>query len=108
MQAVSDQVMALQSELRALQTEIRGHDEWYRRFEGLLEAHDKQIAGLLQGLTTEKEAREKGEDKLSGLVSKIDNKLWWLQGAAWAILGIVGVFVVPVAIAWILKKLGLS
>lgn len=108
MQSVSDHVAALQGELRALQAEIRGHDEWYRRFENLLESHDKQIAGLLQGLTTEKESREKGEDKLSGLVSKIDKKLWWLQGAAWAILGMFVAFVLPVVVAWLLKKFGLT
>jgi deoxycytidine triphosphate deaminase len=104
-QAVFDQVKQLAGDLRALQTEIRSHDEWYKRFEGLLEGHDRQIAELLRGLTAEKDAREKGEDKLSGLINRIDNKLWYVQGAAWAILTIVALIGIPVLVAWILKLL---
>ncbi|MDX6575313.1 MAG: dCTP deaminase [Blastocatellia bacterium] len=103
-QAVLEQVKKLQSDLDRLQTDIRTHDEWYRRFEGLLEGHDKQITNLLTGLTTEKEAREKGEDKLSTMVTKIDRKLWWLQGAAWAIFGVIIFVAVPLFVTWAAKK----
>ncbi|HZE69347.1 MAG TPA: hypothetical protein VE135_07505 [Pyrinomonadaceae bacterium] len=107
-QAVMDLVKRLQGDLERLQTEIRSHDEWYRKFEGLLEGHDRQIADLLRGLKAEVETRAKGEDKLSGLISKIDNKLWYVQGAAYAILTIVALVGVPVLVAWILKLLKLT
>jgi hypothetical protein len=107
-QAVLEQVKRLQGDLERLQTEIRSHDEWYKRFEGLLEGHDRQISDLLRGLTAEKDAREKGEDQLTGLINRIDNKLWYVQGAAWAILTIVALIGVPVLVAWILKLLKLT
>jgi len=103
-QAVFDQIKQLQGDLRTLQTEIRSHDEWYKRFEGLLEGHDKQIAELIGGLRSEKEAREKGEDKLSELITKIDRKLWWLQGAGWAIFGVIVFVGVPLLVAWLIKR----
>jgi len=59
-------------------------------------------------ILTEVETRAKGEDKLSNLITNIDKKLWYVQGAAWAILTIVALIAVPVLVAWILKLLKLT
>lgn len=72
-QAVLEQVKRLQGDLERLRSEIRSHDEWYKKFEGLMEGHDKQIGDLLGGLKTKVETRTKGEDKLSNLITNIDN-----------------------------------
>ena len=62
-------------ELDTLRNEIRSHDEWYKRFEQSLDRHDKQIADLLYGLSSEKEARQAGQDRIAEQLQKIDHEL---------------------------------
>jgi deoxycytidine triphosphate deaminase len=70
-QALHDTVRRLENDLRALRDEVAKHTRW----EETLDRHDKQIDNLLAGLTAEKEAREKGEDKLSQGLDKVSDSL---------------------------------
>lgn len=99
-QAMADAVQRLQAELTILRDDIRSHSEWYKRFEVSLERHDKQIGELIGGLTVEKESLEKGEDKISTALRKIDSKLSWVKGAAAVIFALVSLIVIPLMIAW--------
>ncbi|HVT15845.1 MAG TPA: hypothetical protein VHQ90_06620 [Thermoanaerobaculia bacterium] len=97
-QALQDAVRKLESDLRALRDEVAKHT----RFEETLDRHDKQIENLLAGLTAEREAREKGEDKLSQSLKTIETAFLKAQGGAkvlfW-VLGIVTAFAVGIAVA---------
>jgi len=42
---------------------------WYKRFDGILDKHNDQIGNLLNGLSAEVKAREKGEDVLSKAIT---------------------------------------
>jgi len=103
-QSVSHQVDKLTEELRALKSDIRSHEDWYKRFETSLEHQQKQIENLVAGLQTEKDVRQKGEDTLTQAVQSIDRKLWWLRGAAWVVIAIV----IPLLIAWLVKTFGFT
>jgi len=99
----------------ALRREINSQNEWYNRFEGILERHSGQIGDLIQGLAIEIKAREKGEDSLSRAISdytaqmkSIEKGMNWLKGAAWVISGLLALIGIPIMVAWILKMLKLT
>lgn len=112
-QALAAQVNALERDLSGLRNDIRSHDSWYKEFERISSDHEKKIGELLQGLTTEKESRQKGEDKLSNLIEKIDLKiapissnLTFLKGAAWVTGGLIALLLLPLLVNWFSKLLG--
>ncbi|MEK7993950.1 MAG: hypothetical protein AAB403_09130 [Planctomycetota bacterium] len=114
-QSVAESVEKLRDELDALRKEIRSHDEWYRRFEELLDRHDKQIGDLLRGLDAEVHARSKGEDRITQALAgytqqlaRLEGAITWAKAVFWVITGIVGVVVVPLVVAWLIKTWGLG
>jgi deoxycytidine triphosphate deaminase len=106
--SLADAIQKIKDEISALRTEILSHEEWYKRFKDSLDRHDQQIGDLIKGLAAEKDAREKGEDRIGDAVKKIEQTLSWLKGAAWVATTLIAAIVVPVLIAWILKVLKLS
>ncbi len=86
--ALADAVSKLRAQVNQLSTDISSHEQWYRRFEDSLEGHSRQIGDLLQGLTAEKDARTKGEDKITEALHKLEGTLWWLKGAS-AVVGVI-------------------
>jgi dCTP deaminase len=85
----------LRNELDALKSEIRSHDQWYKRFEESLDRHDKQIDGLLQSLNAEKEARQTGQDSISTQIAGVTGQL---KGSQWQMGIMVGVIVALVVL----------
>lgn len=114
-QSLVSQLNDVETSLNTLKSDIRSHDLWYKEFERISSDHEKKIGELLEGLTTEKESRQKGEDKLSDLIAKIDEKilpisssLTFLRGAAWVIGGLVALVAIPLFVALILKWTGVT
>lgn len=114
MTSVLETIQRLQSQMDSIQREIDSQNEWYKRFEGILESHNSQIGELIKGLDTEVKAREKGEDSLSRAIltyttqlQSVNTVLHWLKGASWVIGTLLALVVIPIVVAWILKLLGL-
>lgn len=114
MTAILENIKQLEGRVEILQREITSQNEWYKRFDGILDKHNSQIGDLLTGLSAEVKAREKGEDSLSRFMSEyttqlasVAKTLSWLKGAAWVIGGLLTLVGVPIIVAWILKLLGL-
>ncbi len=101
-QSVVESVSKLQRDLAALREEIRSHETWYSRFKDSLEAHNKQIGDLTRDLAVESEARKSGQDTLTTAVSSIERTLSFLKGAAWVIMGLLGVGM-TLFLGWIAK-----
>ena len=87
MTAVLDNIQKIQNQIDALRKNIDSQNEWYKRFDGILDKHNNQIGNLLSGLSSEVKAREKGEDSLSkALLSyskqleSVGSTLTWLRG----------------------------
>jgi deoxycytidine triphosphate deaminase len=115
MNSVLESVQRLQNQMDALRRQIDSQNEWYNRFEGILERHSGQIGDLIQGLAIEIKAREKGEDSLSRAIAdytaqmkSIEKGMNWLKGAAWVISGLLALIGIPIIVAWILKMLKLT
>jgi len=106
--SVADLVKQLSQELESLKTEIRSHEDWYKRFEQSLDLHNDQIGKLTTGLLAEKEARSKGEDAITSAINKLDGSLSWLRGAAWVLVGVVAMIAIPILLAWIEGKIKIS
>jgi deoxycytidine triphosphate deaminase len=113
--ALAIQVAELEKNFSQLKSDIRSHDDWYKEFERISSDHEKKIGELLRGLTTEKESRQQGEDKLSNLISKIDekiapisNNLTFLKGAAWVTGGLIALLLIPLLVSWFSKLLGVT
>jgi len=105
-QAVADTVRNIQAELISLRGEMRSHEDWYKRFKDSLEAHNEQIGALSRDIAGEREVRKSGQDELSGAVQSIKETLSFLRGAAWVVMGILGV-AGALFIAWLLKTVNL-
>jgi deoxycytidine triphosphate deaminase len=111
MSSVLDTIQGLQNQIDALRKEIKSQNDWYERFEGILDRHNTQIGELLKGLDTEVKAREKGEDALSHAISgytdqmrAVDRTLTFLKGAAYVIVGLLGCVGAPI-IVYLISKL---
>ena len=105
--ALTEAVAKLRAELEQMRSDLTSHEQWYRRFEESLGRHDDQIGELIRSLTTEKEARERGEDRITDAVQELKGTLTWLKGAS-AVVGILlGMIVIPFLInffsAWLTK-----
>ena len=108
-----DSIQHLQGQIDALQRELKSQNEWYKRFEGILDRHSDQIGELLQGLKSEVTAREKGEDTLTRTLSdySIQFKSWdkainRFKGALLVIgllLGALLTILAPILTKWIMK-----
>lgn len=114
MTAVLDNIQKIQNQLDAMRRNIDSQNEWYKRFDGILDKHNIQIGNLLNGLSTEVKAREKGEDSLSKTLSgytkqleTVGSTLAWLKGAAWVLGTLIVCIVFPVLVIWIAKLLNL-
>ncbi len=99
--ALVETVGKLRQEVEALRADVQSHDQWYTRFETSLERHDHQIGELITGLTAEKEARGKGEDRISEAVRSLDRTLYWLRGAAWVIGVILALILIPLTVQFL-------
>jgi len=99
-QAVADSVQQLQADLVALRNEIRTHEDWYRRFKEAQDVNNDQIKALTKDLTDEKEVRRSGQDELSKAVQGITQNLSFLRGAAWFVMGTLGV-ALAVFLVWL-------
>ncbi len=115
MTSVLDNIHKLQGQVDAIRREIDSQNDWYKRFDGILDKHNSQIGDLLTGLSSEVKAREKGEDTLSRALSgyteqmkSLNKTMEWLKGAAWVIGGLLALVGIPVIVAWILKALKLA
>lgn len=113
--SVLETIQRLQSQMDTLRRQIESQNEWYKRYEGILDRHSNQIGDLLQGLAIEVKAREKGEDSLSRAISdytvqikSFEKVLNWLKGAAWVIGGLLAFVGIPIMVAWILKLLKIT
>lgn len=90
-QAVTELVKRLQDELSTLREEVRSHETWYQRFKDLLDAHNSQIGNLAGDLKTEVEVRKGGHDEMTIAIREMQSALSFLKGAAWVVMGILGV-----------------
>lgn len=114
MTSVLDNIQNIQHQVDAIRREIDTQNDWYKRFDGILDKHNNQIGDLLNGLSSEVKARERGEDSLSKAIlgyttqlSSVGKTLSWLKGAAW-VLGALLVFIAfPLLVIWISKMTGL-
>jgi len=79
--AIFDTIKTVQADLTNLRTEIRTHEEWYRRFKESME-----ILGA--DLREEVKARMGGQDKLSEGVAAVQKNLDFLRGAAYILVAI--------------------
>jgi len=95
-QALQEAIRNLENDLQSLRAEVAKHT----RFEETLERHDKQIENLLTGLTVEKEARERGEDKLSESMRKIERTFERAYGGA-KVIGTILATLLAFLIAWL-------
>lgn len=91
MQSVAEALKRIQTELSALQTEVRSHEAWYQRFKDSLEAHNNQIGSLSADLAAEREVRKSGQDELTKALRGMESALTFLKGAAWVVIGVLGV-----------------
>jgi deoxycytidine triphosphate deaminase len=103
-QSVAEGVRKLQGDLVALQSEVRSHLDWYNQFKGALEANSRQISELTKDIDTEKEVRRSGEDKLTTGLQDVKGSLTFLKGAAWVLIGILGV-AVAIAVGLLIARL---
>lgn len=115
MTSVLDSIQKIRAQVEAIRREIDSQNEWYKRFDGILDKHNSQIGDLLQGLAIEVKTREKGEDSLSRAISdytvqikSFKEILTWLKGAAWVIGVLLALIGIPIVVAWILKFLKLT
>jgi deoxycytidine triphosphate deaminase len=115
MASITENIQQMQRQVDAIRKEIDSQNDWYKRFEGILDGHNSQIGTLIQGLNSEVKAREKGEDTLSlaltgytDQIKSIEKVLIWLKGAAWVIGALLALVGVPIMVAWILKSLKLT
>jgi len=112
LQALQDALAELQRQVGDLRNEFISGREWQRQFQASLERHDKQIGELITGLMTEKEAREKGEDKLTDALNKVERTLSWLRGATWVVAVLLGfaatAIVAPLVAPYVAKLLRLG
>lgn len=114
MTAVMENIQKIQNQVDIIRREIDSQNEWYKRFDGVLDKHNEQIGNLLNGLSAEVKAREKGEDLLSKAISgyttqltSLGRTLTWLKGAAWVIGILIVCVVFPILVIWIAKLLKL-
>jgi len=104
--SLADHLQKLQSEVEALRLEINSHNQWYERLEDSLERHDKQIGKLIDGLSTEHDARKRGEDKFSNAIDKLDKTFAFLKGAAWVIGTLITLIGLPILWLWMSSRIG--
>lgn len=104
MQSVTELVKRLQDDLTSLKDEIRSHEVWYQRFKESLDAHNSQIGGLANDLKSEADVRKSGQDQMTKAIEGMQSALSFLRGAAWVVIGIVGVAGTGL-IAWLGPKL---
>lgn len=104
-QAVSESVQRLQTDLASLRTEIRSHEDRYNRFWESLEAHNKQIGTLSADLSAEAAARKAGEDKLTEAVQSVKDTLSFLKGMANTVTIMLGI-AMTFFVTWLIWKLG--
>jgi deoxycytidine triphosphate deaminase len=95
-------VEKLQGELTSLKNEIRNHEDWYKRFKESLETHNQQIGKLTAELSAESQVRKSGQDDLTTAVQSIKDTLTFLRGAAWIVMGALGIGL-AVFLAWLIK-----
>ena len=100
-QSLTQGLDALRNELSALRKEIDSHTLWYQKFEESLDRHDQQIGQLLGSLASEKDARERGEDKLSEAVRSLQNNFTFLRGASWVIGILLALIALPLLVNWV-------
>lgn len=105
--ALASSIEVLERELTQLRSELRSHDTWYKEFERISTNHETKIGELLQGLNAERDARIQGEDKLSRLIERIDQRieplssqLSYLKGAAWVIGVLLAIIIIPVLLTY--------
>ena len=115
MTSVLDNIQKIQTQVDAIRRDIDSQNQWYKRFETILDKHNNQIGSLIQGLAIEVKAREKGEDSLSHAISdytlqikSIEKTLTWLKGAAWVICALLGFVGLPIMVAYLLKALKIT
>lgn len=115
MTSVLENIQQIQRQVDIIQKKMDSQNDWYKRFEGILDGHNTQIGNLIQGLNIEVKARERGEDSLSRALTgyteqmkAIDKTMTWLKGAAWVIGGLLALIGIPVVVAWILKLMKLT
>jgi deoxycytidine triphosphate deaminase len=95
----------LENEIGVIKKELRDHDDWRQR----LDRHDAQIENILKGLESEKQARERGEDKLSKTFDGMKTDFQLIKGGAIALYVLIGAILAsiiayaPNIIAWIKK-----
>jgi deoxycytidine triphosphate deaminase len=103
-QSVTDLVKRLQDDLISLKDEIRSHEVWYQRFKESLDAHNGQIGSLATDLKAEIEVRKGGQDQMTRAIEGMQSALSFLKGAAWVVIGILGVAATGL-VAWLGPKL---
>ena len=101
-QSVADAVQKLQIDLTNLRTEIRTHEDWYKRFKDSLEAHNEQIGKLAKDLETESVVRKSGQNELTVAVQSVNEALTFLRGASWVVMWILGI-AVTLFLVWLGK-----
>lgn len=111
MNSVLETIQRLQDQMETLRREIASQNEWYKRFEGILDGHNTQIGNLLAGLSIEVKAREKGEDSLSQALTKYTDQMQsvvktlnFLKGAAL----VIGFLITAIGVPWLLKILKIT
>jgi hypothetical protein len=104
MQSVTELVKKLSSELSSLRDEVRSHETWYQRFKDSLDAHNSQIGSLATDLSAEVQVRKAGHHEMTTAIRGMESALSFLKGAAWVIIGILGVGLTAY-ISWLVAKL---
>lgn len=104
MQSVSEVVKRIQDDLTSLRDEVRSHETWYQRFKDSLDAHNTQIGSLARDLGAEVDVRKSGHHEMTEAIQGMQSALSFLKGAAWVVMGILGVGF-ALFVAWIGKTL---
>jgi dUTPase len=105
-------VDGLRKDLGSLEAQIQSRDEWFRKFEALLERDEEQLRKLVQGLSSEVEARQKGEDGLSKALGAFGTQISEMQKTVgtWTLTAkiaglLFGALFVPLLLYWLQAKL---
>lgn len=96
---IVDGIQKLETEINVIKKELREHDDWRQR----LDRHDTQIENIIKGLESEKQAREKGEDKLSKTFSDMKGDFQLIKGGAIVLYILIGAILVPLLAEYIPK-----
>lgn len=79
-------IQKLETEINIIKKELKEHDDWRQR----LDRHDAQIENIIKGLESEKQAREKGEDKLSKTFADMKSDFQLIKGGAIVLYVLIG------------------